>query len=179
VGISSLRIREMIQFARADWDVDEHLEAIMDDVRRSLGRLRSQIERSSLFDGHRQVVFRALQHFEQGDHVSAATMLYPRIEGVLRGRHSLIPGVGRVSQDALAAGAAADVDERRHPWSLLLPRRFQTYLKEVYFANFDPANPSGVNRNTIGHGIAPENEINGKASTLAVLILEQITFLCG
>lgn len=179
IGISAARIRDMIQSVRAGWSIDEHLGPVIDEVHGSLLRLRSLIKRSPLFDGHRVIVLKALEHFESGDYVSVASMLYPRIEGLLRGHHACVHPASGASQNALAASAATELYPRRHSSSLLLPQRFETYLRKVYFANFEPSQPAGVNRNTIAHGVSPEKDMDAKASVLAVLIIEQIAFLCG
>lgn len=178
IGLTTTRIQAMVRHARAGWSIDDLVPQLVADTRENLGRLRSQVEHGWLFEGHRQVVLRALEHFEQGDHLTAATMLYPRIEGLLREQHAVVaPGV-KATQAALTSSAVSDATGLRHEQSLLLPERFAEYLEKVYFAHFDPAAPVGANRNTIGHGVASETELGPKAAVIGVLITEQLAFMC-
>tara|TARA_R110002073_G_scaffold186392_1_gene344975 strand:+ start:11526 stop:12659 length:1134 start_codon:yes stop_codon:yes gene_type:complete len=180
VGLPTGLLRKMLSQARANWDIDELLGDIAANISDRLPKLRELFSRASLFDGHRSVFLKALEHFEAKDHMSAVCLLYPRIEGLLRRQHTTTnDGGARISQQVLSASAVTDATGLRHENSLLLPLRFEEYLQEVYFANFDPSAPRGVGRNTVGHGVAPENELNAKSATLGILIAEQIAFLSG
>jgi hypothetical protein len=57
---------------------------------------------------------------------------------------------------------------------LFLPKNFQRYLKEVYFAGFDPRNPMDLSRNTVSHGVAPVEKFSLKSSLIGLLILDQL-----
>jgi hypothetical protein len=59
---------------------------------------------------------------------------------------------------------------------LLLPNRFSTFLREVFFEQFDPKNPENLSRNTVAHGVAQVVDFNMKAATLGFLILEQLSY---
>lgn len=178
IGLPTPRIKAMVRHARAGWAVDDLLPTVIDDVHANLPRLRRQIENGWLFEKHQQVFLRALEHFERDDYLSTATMLYPRIEGLLREQHALVAAHSKATQAALASSAVTDPLGVRHELSLLVPERFRRYIEEIYFAGFDPTAPSGANRNTIGHGVAPEAELGQKAAVLGILIAEQLAFLC-
>jgi hypothetical protein len=51
-----------------------------------------------------------------------------------------------------------------------------SFLKDVYFAGFDPVSPSGLSRHTVAHGVAPSEDFNLKSGTMGFLILEQIRY---
>jgi hypothetical protein len=61
-------------------------------------------------------------------------------------------------------------------YSLFLPKNFRRFLKEVYFAGFDPRNPVGLSRNTVSHGVAPLEDFTLKGSLIGLLILDQLFF---
>jgi hypothetical protein len=63
-----------------------------------------------------------------------------------------------------------------HEYSLLLPIRFSKYLQDVYFAGFDPNQPTPVSRNSIAHGVADPQDYSLKASTIGLLTLDQIFY---
>lgn len=65
------------------------------------------------------------------------------------------------------------------PGSLLLPDRFKEFLETVYFAPFDPTNVTDVSRHSVSHGVAPEEKLDLKSATIALLVIEQLLFLCG
>jgi hypothetical protein len=67
----------------------------------------------------------------------------------------LYPGSGRPSVRALLQTVLEAGTSGRHSHSLLLPDNFVHYLREVYFANFDPKNPNVFSRHSIAHGVAP------------------------
>lgn len=179
IGLPTTRIKRMRHHARAGWSLDDLLPEILEDVRANLPRLREQVGAGWLFEGHRAVISKALEHFEAGDYMSAAAMLYPRIEGLMRAQHARVAAGTKITQRSLAESAVADPGQTRHEWSLLLPARFETYLTETYFAHFDPAAPTGVGRNTVGHGVAPEADLDAKAAVIAVLAVEQLAFMCA
>ena len=70
-----------------------------------------------------------------------------------------------------------NVKAQEHQFSPLLPLRFNQYLNEVYFANFDPTKKNNaLSRNTVGHGVATKENFNLKGSTLGFLILDQLSY---
>ena len=110
-----------------------------------------------------------------GDYLSTTHLIYPRIEGILRSSMRT-ESEGPASQDSMATHAGQALSHLPH--SLLLPRHFVRYLKEVYFAHFDPDDPAArVSRNTIGHGVASPAECNEKAAVIGLLILRHLS-LC-
>jgi len=169
----------MITHVQNKWAIDDLLDEILAEVVRRLPLIRGSVANNAVFEGHREIISKGLDHFESRDYMSATAVLYPRIEGVLRSQHARVaPGVS-ASQTALASSAVADPKNIRHDQSLLLPTKFRQFLETVYFAHFDPASVQDVSRNTVSHGVAPEKEMSLKAALLAVLILEQIAMLAG
>jgi hypothetical protein len=121
----------------------------------------------------------ALRHYAAGDHLSAAGLLYPRLEGLLRDKAKVGPSTPKFSQKGLAEAATTDLREIRLPGSLLLPDRFREYLEKVFFAPFDPNKVADTSRNSVSHGVVPEALLNQKAATIALLVFEQLLFLFG
>jgi hypothetical protein len=180
VSLGSNRIREMLNYIRNSWDLSQLLDSIEQDVKNRIPILRPQIAKGKCFDGHREILNEALDNFIAGKYISTSGLIYPRLEGVMRSRHEQVNPSLRASQANLSESATADPLGVRHSLSLLLPARFNEYLEKVYFADFDPKNVSAVSRNTVSHGVVPENMLaDKKAAVLGVLILEQLAFLCA
>lgn len=176
IGLSTDQLRAILNHASLKAPIDPLLEDMVEEAQVHCARLRSMVSAHSALHDHRETLTRALQHFESGDYLSCATMLFPRIEGILRQRKKeVLPG--RITQANLATAAVTDPSESRHSLSLLLPQKFNQFLEEVYFADFDPSNIEDVSRNTVSHGIAPEDKLSLKSALMAVLILEQIVRL--
>ena len=54
---------------------------------------------------------------------------------------------------------------------------FEEYLREVYFAGFDPdASHIEASRNSVGHGVANTSEFNLKNATISILIIHQLSY---
>lgn len=176
IRLGEARIRRLVHHARACWDLDELLPELLADVRASIPAIRDLAQQQPLFEGHKLILDRAIERFEAEDYVSATGLLYPRIEGLLRSWQKLIDP-GKPSADALARSVAADPTETRHPHSLLLPHRFEEYLRRVYFAHFSNEAPEGVGRHTVGHGVAPEDDFGPKSAMLALLTMDQLAFM--
>ena len=109
--------------------------------------------------------------------MSASAILFPRIEGVLRSNHFTETPIATASQKNLVTSTLAHAQLPEHGASLLLPERFRHYLSDVYFADFDPLNPKGLNRNTVAHGVAPQSAFDRKGTVVGFLILLQIVAL--
>lgn len=167
--IRSLRLA--LETGRA---IDELLDEIETDTKTAIVARIEEWKKLPQLTAHLPVIEAALKHYNLGDYLSATCLLYPRIEGVMRSQHFVDPDAPKASQGNLIATAVAKAELPQHPYSLLLPSRFGTYLRDVYFADFNPKNPTGVSRHTVSHGVAPTNALDRKGATVGFLILLQL-----
>jgi hypothetical protein len=170
-------LKAMIGTAKGKDSIDGHLAAIAKDVE---GEVSSRLEawRSHpVLAPHFQFIETAFRHFKNGDFLSTSMVLFPRIEGVMRTHHFTNVNALRASQKNLAASAVSKAPIPSHNGSLLLPERFERFLVEKYFAGFDAANPQGLSRNTVAHGVVPESLLNQKGACIGFLILLQLVSL--
>ena len=170
-------LRTFVEWATAGFPLDEQLGTIVPAVTETVAAQIDGWKTHPLFLNHHTLIVTAFQRYAAGDFVSAVSILLPRIEGILRDHHFAVPAAQRASQENLAASAITHAQLPCHLYSLLLPLRFRRYLEEVYFASFDPRNPSGLNRNTVAHGVAPADAFDRKGATLGFLILLQLVAL--
>jgi hypothetical protein len=162
--------------ARNEWDIDSLLDTIAEDVKQMLPRMLKTFEKSELFAHDVPLLRNAVDRFIAKDYISTAAILYPRIEGLLRSHFQSLRLSGRPTSKRLVA-AAIDAPAKKHQYSLLLPNRFQHYLENVYFENFDPEHPPTIfSRHTLAHGVAPVETFSLKAATTGLLILDQLSF---
>ena len=121
------------------------------------------------------VLGHAVDEFLEGDAMSCAGLLYPRIEGILRTFHRDSANSSKPTQPELAELAVSW--KVANDSSLLMPARFKQYLDDVYFANFDLQ--SGIipfSRNSVSHGVAKEHDYNMKAAVLGLLVVHQLFY---
>ena len=173
ISLSSSLIDTMIKHT----EIDDLLPRIAGEVKQSLNDWLEKWAEKSLYKEHIELLRTAAERFLASDHHSAISILYPRIEGILRDYYRRSQGSGeRQSQDQLVETAVqADLSEDR-PKLPLLPEKFQRYLSKVYFRNFDPNQPEGVSRNTVSHGVAPVEAFSEKGSVIGFLILDQLLY---
>lgn len=179
VGLRTAQIRGIVGHITSGWNADELLPEITRELQARCPAIMDHAAKVPAFAGHLEVLRTALGHFTTGDWLSAAALLYPRIEGILRGHAEKVSSAPDYSQKGLVAAAGSDLSGTRLAVSLLLPEKFQQFLRETYFAPFDPSLVAGVSRHTVSHGVAPEAELDEKAATIAILVVEQLLYLCG
>jgi hypothetical protein len=128
-----------------------------------------------ILGSHAVVLEKAFAHLQSHDYLSASAMIYPRVEGVMRTLHSAIDS-RQPSQVNLAMSAAGRGRYRLRDESLLLPQRFEQYLREVYFANFKPGTMSDVvSRHTVSHGVVSVESLDRKAAVVGFLTVLQVS----
>lgn len=176
-SIRASTIKQMLTRARLSGPVDDLLDEIETQTRSRAETLVEHAKAHRLFEGHRSVVATALGHFLKREYLSCTGLLFPRIEGVLRSYYASTGHLDNATQKRLTETATVAAAAERHGASLLLPSRFESYLQAHFFGHFDPANPKGLSRHTIAHGVCPEDDMGRRAAVLGVLILDQLFFL--
>ncbi len=169
-------LRKMTAYAEKGWPIDELLDLIQKDLTSRLPALRSRIEKWPLAD-HRETLLKALGHFENDDYLSTCSMLYPRMEGIMRTVHERRRPADRPrSPDLIRSILSANVTGHGTA-SLLLPDRFRGFLEKVFFRGFVPGQPMEASRHTVAHGVIPESKMDRGAACVVLLTLDQISYL--
>ena len=177
IHLNRATLRDMINWAESGYALDDKLDTVVVEVKESMSASLLGWKSRSIFSDHHELISTAFRKYSEDDFISATAILFPRIEGILRANHFSIQGAPAASQDNLVASTFSRAQLPGHDNSLLLPKRFQRYLEEIFFASFDPKNPQGLNRNTVAHGVAPQTAFNRKGATLGFLILLQLAAL--
>ena len=120
---------------------------------------------------HAPFIEKAFERFSSGDYLSTASILYPRIEAIIGTYHSIAAPSKAVTQSELSKTASGHYSNIREE-SLLLPRRFERYLQEVYFAKFEPdVLTESVSRNSISHGVVVAQQMDKKSRNYRLFYL--------
>jgi hypothetical protein len=171
--LSTELVKGMIARAAEKLPIDDQLDEISAEVNKVLPSRLDDWKNDPIVADHVEVLRRAYERFVENDYISAASILYPRIEGVMRS-FGAVENPGSAATQAelakLASGSGAIREE-----SLLLPARFEKYLHEIYFASFKPGTiVDTASRNTVSHGVVAVTRLDRKAATIGFLILMQI-----
>jgi hypothetical protein len=174
VGIKSALTTEVITHVKNCWDLsrlDPQLIAAAKAAAREIGDGSAL---SPIFREHTKAIKTAIRQFEAGDCLSAAHILYPKIEGVLREYYRTAGSPKTPSQRDFINAATAGAMVGRHGYCLLLLARFDDYLRRVIFGPFDPSEPQGITRHTIAHGLV--SDCDEKHVALALLTLQHLYY---
>ncbi len=175
-SLKQTTIKQMLSYAREGWDIDDLIEQITAEVNASITLRIQSWQRNRYFKDHFEIISAAVERHLAGDFVSANSILYPRIEGIMRSYHADLSSGTKATQSNLIKSVIDGGGIGQNGFSLLLPDNFRRYLEEVYFENFDPSNPKSISRNTVSHGIAPIPCFDRKASLIGLLILDQLFY---
>jgi hypothetical protein len=176
VGLRKSTVAEMVVHCQQGWDLARLEPRIVEECKQLAPRFAEFCEVSPVFKPHAKAIKAAARHFASNDPLSAAHLLYPRIEGVLRG---YLVESGEVPTRKFLDAALKGGMVGRHNYCLLLLEAFDVYLRTVIFAGFDPANPAGVSRHTIAHGVVDANQCDERSVALAFLSLHHLYYSLG
>ena len=171
-------IDEIINHNREHWNIDDLLPKIKTNVLKRLPDGLKSWANIKTFIPHIDFISKAIEHYQKDDFISCISVLFPRIEGIMCQFQCIQGQSQRISQKDLANTVLSpNVNPKSHLFSPLLPLRFNQYLSEVYFANFDPLRAdNALSRNSVSHGIATTENFTLKGSTLGFLILDQLSY---
>ena len=174
-GLRKDTIDRLISYARAGWDLDEKLDDIVTEVKSRAPDMLNSWQKSPVFSTHIEILERAVERYLSDDPMSCTGLLFPRIEGIMRSNHADMGSTEQPSEGNLSTSAvSANIRTEK---CLLLPHRFEKYLREVYFANFDPRAPHiEASRHSVSHGVASTAEFSLKNATISILIVHQLFY---
>lgn len=170
-------LKTLVGRARGSGVLDIMTPLISGAVRVRLPRMLDRWSKRSEFDPHIVLIRKAADRFRERDFISAVAVLIPRIEGLLRSTHASLASAEQPNSDRLADFLMRAGADSFHPYSWLLPGRFEQYLKDWYFAGFKPGQAAPMSRHSVGHGVADVTDFDEKRASLSFLILDQIYYL--
>jgi hypothetical protein len=176
IGLSPHLLQQIVIHSEKRWSLDRLNDEIITCAKSSAGQIAELAKGSALFQSHGAALEIGLKHFTGGDLFSAASVLYPAVEGILRRHYASrnsenYPRHARLIENAKQTGLAG-----RHAYCLLLIERFDSFLRQVIFADFDWKNPSGVSRHTIGHGVVEPDQCDEVSVARVVLTIQHLLF---
>jgi hypothetical protein len=168
-------VKRMLNIAAAGWPIDE----ILDDPKLANALVTALEDPQSRLPGaafaeHRELLTHAFKRYLDSDYKSCVSILYPRIEGVLRSIHAEA-GTGTATTTHVVASATRRYEQVLGASTLLMPAKFREFLSRVYFREWHPGDlPEHVSRHTVSHGVAPVDKFDRKAAIVGILTVLQI-----
>ncbi len=173
-------IKKMILHAKEEWSLDDLLPDIKENILRLLEKVNPFDKSNLYFAEHVSLIEQAIDRYKNDDHISCVSILYPRIEGIMRSFYRSNGYVEPPSSNSLTKAVIDHYKSERISQSLLLPEKFHNYLKDIYFSSFAPGSMPDVGRHSIAHGEARADDFSLKSSSIAILVLYQLSlFLKG
>jgi hypothetical protein len=154
---------------------DRYPGPVLEEISRNFGAdLEHRLEswkRYELLNRQMEFLSHALSRYQADDHVSCISILYPRIEGVMRTLFTDENPGQRLTQGTMVTNLV----ENQYVHSVLLPNRFDEYLKQVYFREFKQSEGEvPLSRHSIAHGVSKAKDYDLIRASLGFMVLDQI-----
>lgn len=174
-GLPFDEVERLLSYIRTGWNPDELIPEFETSIKARTSDWLQSWQRRSTFQTHIPFLERAVERFVAQDYVSAVSILYSQIEGILRTYHRNLGQQVTPSQKNMPTTAVSS--KINNPKSLLLPHRFEEYLAQVYFANFNTSDTDiEVGRNSVAHGVVKAQLFDPKAAIIGLLIVHQLFY---
>jgi hypothetical protein len=174
--LKSASRKQMLKKVKNQLPVDDLLDTIAVEVKEAAIGLLERWKHNPIIAPNIELIHQAVTRYLEDDYISSTSILYPQIEGVMRRIYYANNPPQRVQAAQLATHTVQSRPENYHEWSLLLPLKFNDYLRNVYFAGFAPTQRAVISRNSIAHGVADPKDYSLKAATIGLLTLDQIYY---
>jgi hypothetical protein len=177
LSLKDATIKRILSCASSGLPLDDLADSVAQETAAALPTLLANWRKIPAFADHLKFLEQGVERYIAGDFISTTSIIYPRIEGLLRSHQQQADPTGQATQKGLAGSAVKAAVSDRHASTPLLPDRFRHYLEAVYFAAFDPRDPKiKVSRNSVGHGVAAAEECSKKSATFSLLIVDQLSY---
>ena len=128
-------------------------------------------EENDFFKDRMAFLRRAKDHLNAPDYLSSISLMYPQIEGMLRLLYEDENPGGHPKQGTMVSNLV----ENKYAHSVLLPNRFEVFLKRVYFREFDLSKGEvPLSRHTVGHGVSKPADYDFLTASVGFMVLDQL-----
>lgn len=126
------------------------------------------------FKDHSEDLIEGIEKFKTEDWRFCIQTLYPKIEGVMRSNAKSMGRLRKGMSSSYLIDTALEEDLDNY-LSTLHALEFSTYLREVYFRNFNNRSLKVVlSRNSLAHGVVDPVEYNKQNAVITVLTLDHL-----
>lgn len=172
IGMSNGDRGSLILMAREGRYLESHIIEYCKNFAKDLRGRISNYEKKDFLSASIFFIKSAADHYEKEEWPAAISILYPRIEGIMR--HVL------KNEKVAARKLYPNIENligKREVHSSLFPIQFEKFLKTVVYKDFDlTTGNTDLGRHSYAHGAARFDDFNFINSTLLFLILDQMYF---
>ncbi len=172
-------VKSMIAVIREGRDIDEMLSDIHSQVSRLIDDMLARWSLSPVVGDSLEILRNSVERFKADDYVSSSSIIYPRIEGVMRQLHGQSATTNRPNFRSFIRSTVSFDGHSERMYSTLIPKRFLEYLENVIFASFQPGVAAPASRHSIAHGVVSPNDLDLKAAMLGILAFDQVCLFAG
>lgn len=176
ITLRKATLKDILNYNRNLWNIDELLPKIEEEITDRLPVHLIAWQNNTYFNDHLKFIETAIERFKSKDYISVISILFPRIEGLMRSFHQDIRSDVKSTQASLIDSIVPPDVVLQKPHSLLLPQKFREYLIDVFFANFNPNSDKPLSRHSVSHGVASASDFSLKGATLGFLTLTQLSY---
>ncbi len=176
ISLRTSTVQKMLSFIRSDLLIDDLLGEIVSEVKSSTDVMLQRWNSAPSLSNHNELINHAVERYLNDDYISATSIIYTRIEGIMRDIFMKENVSERMSAKSLTKAVTAKKQTDDLGASLLLPNMFHKYLDDVYFLGFNPGQVAEISRNSVAHGVANSKDFSAKAVTIGLLIIDQLFF---
>ncbi len=127
IGLPESSIGAMLSQVRSGKRVDDVLPEIVSNVSKRLPEILDSWKQHPTLSHHMPFLERAVERFGEQDYISCSTILFTKIEGIIRTHRIQENEPGRATQGKMVESAVRrEITDAPH--SLLFPKRFADYL---------------------------------------------------
>ena len=173
IGLSETDRRQIIGFSTRNEEAREIMKAVCENYLTKIADRLDSWRKKAILQEHVPFLESARERLLNDDFIACISILYPRIEGVMRGLALIANPAADTGQSKMVENLIANREES----SLLLPSRFKKYLLKFYFRSFDFAKGElPLSRHTVGHGLSRATDYDLVNATTGFLIFEQLFY---
>ncbi|MCC7383258.1 MAG: hypothetical protein IT384_15585 [Deltaproteobacteria bacterium] len=175
--LSTSTVMSLYKQFELGWDPSEVVERACAEITPHLPAIVDAWAKKPAFEPHIGVLRDAARLYTQGEHRAAATMIWPKIEGVLR--HIYAGTKDRPNAHDLRRELAGRIRANVNGYTALLPERFIAYLETYYYASFDLAKGDvSESRHAFAHGVGPDDRMVDPTYALRLFLMLDQVFFC-
>ena len=170
-------VESMINYSRSGWNIDELLEKIEIEAIKYIDERMSNWDENNDLSPFVDFLKIAMERHKANDFVSAASIIYPKIEGLIR--QSFIkdnPDKQGRKQNILIEHITDKTINNLSALTTYIPDKFKGYLEKCYFKDFTvTTSDNQVSRHSVAHGASSIDKYGKKESLLGLLVFSQIS----
>jgi hypothetical protein len=175
--LSTKHTLDLYRHFENDWEAAEPVAEILKEHGPRIADMVESWASKPVFQPHIDTLRNASRLYAQGEYSAAASMLLPKVEGVLR--HVYTGTNDRPNAPELRAGLLGRVRASVEGYTALLPETFIQYLEDYYYAGFNfREGKLPASRNSFLHGVGPDEQLKDPTYALRLFFTLDQLFFC-